>query len=259
MWEKELEIAIEAALEAEKWIMEVYSTDFEVEIKSDDSPVTKADKGADKIIVKYIKERFPNHAFLTEESKDNKSRLNNDFVWIVDPVDGTTDFVSKNGEFTTNIALCYKHEIVVGVINAPAQNKIYYASKGNGAYLKEKGKEPKRIHVSDKVDNLTVLNSRSHLTEQDKSCVERHKEKIANIIPMGAALKFGAIAEGKAEISFRFSGGTKEWDTASGTIILKEAGGNILTPKREEMTYNRDDVYNRDGYVLFNRIENFMI
>ena len=103
MWEKELQAAIEAGFKARVKIMEIYNKGFDVEIKEDDSPVTIADKTADKIIREYLHEAFPEHAFLTEESEDNEERLSNDFVWIVDPVDGTKDFVAKDGGFTTNI------------------------------------------------------------------------------------------------------------------------------------------------------------
>lgn len=120
MYSNELRVAIDAGLLARKAIMEIYEKDFDVEIKDDQSPVTEADKKADALIRDYIKERFPAHAFLTEESEDDRSRLTNDFVWIVDPVDGTKDFVARNGEFTTNIALAYKHEVVVGVVIVPS-------------------------------------------------------------------------------------------------------------------------------------------
>ena len=112
MWEREIEEMKNAALLAEKKILEVYHSTFKVETKSDDSPVTEADKAADKIIKDYLKERFPDYAFLTEESVDTKERLHKDLLFIIDPVDGTVEFVNKSGGFSTNIALCYKNEIV---------------------------------------------------------------------------------------------------------------------------------------------------
>ena len=112
MWELELEEMKRAALLAEKKILEVYESSFDVEFKDDDSPVTEADKEADKIIREYLHGKFPNHAFLTEESVDTKERLEAEWIFIIDPVDGTKEFVNRNGEFTTNIALCHNHEIV---------------------------------------------------------------------------------------------------------------------------------------------------
>ncbi|MCR4562613.1 MAG: 3'(2'),5'-bisphosphate nucleotidase CysQ [Bacilli bacterium] len=258
-YEKELAAIKRAALESEKVILEIYNTDFDVEIKSDDSPVTAADKAADKLIREILHEEFPHYAFLTEESKDDKSRLNNEFVIIVDPVDGTKDFVSKDGQFTTNIALCRNHEIVVGLINAPTLGVMYYAIKGEGAYRLEKGKEPIRLHVSDKTDSLRVLRSISFFNEKEKKIIDAHMDKIGEIIPVGAALKFCKIAEGSADLSYRESSNTKEWDTAAGTIIVKEAGGVVLKHDLTEYTYNRDDVYNRDGYVIANKVENILL
>jgi 3'(2'), 5'-bisphosphate nucleotidase len=259
MYERELEAMQKAARDAEMKIREVYETNFAVEIKSDDSPVTAADKGADAMIRKELHEKFPHYALLTEESQDDLSRLENDYVFIVDPVDGTKEFVARNGEFSTNIALSYRHEIVVGVINVPMKDVMYYAVKGQGAFKLEKGKAPVRIHVSEKTTGLTALRSRSFFTEGEKTLLQKHADKIMHIETLGAALKFCAIAEGKAEISYRESTGTKEWDIAAGTIILKEAGGFILKHDGTEYAFNRKDVYNREGYVLMNRKENFLL
>lgn len=257
MWEKELKAMKEAALLAEKEILRVYQSAFEVEIKSDDSPVTLADKNADKIIRDYLHERFPDYAFLTEESKDTKERLGNDFVFIIDPVDGTKEFVARNGEFTTNIALAYKHEAVVGVINVPLQNRMAYAVKGEGAYIEEKGKAPRRIHVSEQLGPKYVfLLSRSFSMPAEKELIARHKEEIENVSILGAATKFIAIAEGEAHLFYRYSGGTKEWDVAAGDVLVTEAGGIMSKPDGTPYSYNREDVYNREGYILLNRIEN---
>lgn len=125
MWEKELQAAIEAGVKARAKIMEIYEKGFDVEIKEDNSPVTAADKAADKIIRDHLHKVFPSHAFLTEESEDNDERLSNDYVWIVDPVDGTKDFVARDGGFTTNIALAYKHELVVGVEVPHVHQNLY--------------------------------------------------------------------------------------------------------------------------------------
>lgn len=259
MYEKELEAMIEAALDAEEWIKKVYAEHFSVEIKSDDSPVTEADKGADRLIRKELHEKFPSYGLLTEESKDDLSRREKDFVFIVDPVDGTKDFVSRDDEFCTNIGLAYRGEAVVGVINIPMKNVLYYAIKGQGAYKKEKGKEPVRIHVSDKVDDLTVFVSRNFCNEKELASIENHHDRITKQIALGAALKFCYIAEGKGELSYRKSPNTKEWDIAAGDIILSEAGGIMVKPDGSHYRYNREDVYNREGYILANRKENILL
>lgn len=258
MWEKELQEAIKAGLLARIKIMEVYSKDFSVEIKEDESPVTIADKEADKIISSYLKSVFPTHAFLTEESEDNLSRLENDFVWIVDPVDGTKDFVARDGQFTTNIALAYKHEVVVGVVIVPVTGEVYYASKGNGAYYLNDNIATK-IHVNDKLENLTCLTSVFHMTKDEIETINKHCKKITKVEKAGSSLKACHIAHGLAEISYRFSPNTKEWDTAASQIIVSEAGGLMVEPDGAEIFYNRKDVYNRKGYIIVNRKENILL
>lgn len=257
MWEQELQAAIKAGLLAKDAILEIYEKDFEVEIKSDDSPVTLADKTADKIIKEYLSKIFPTHAFLTEESDDDLERLTNDYVWIIDPVDGTKNFVARDGEFTTNIALAYKHEVVVGVVIVPVTNEIYYASKDNGAYYLKDG-NPIKIHVNDKLEGLTCLTSVFHSNQEELDAISRHSDKITNVYKKGSSLKPCHIAHGLAEITYRFSPNTKEWDTAASQIIVEEAGGLFLEPNGNRIKYNRKDVYNRNGYIVVNRIENFL-
>lgn len=258
MWEKELEKAIEAGLLAKDKIMEIYNQGFDVEIKSDNSPVTIADKTADKIIKEFLANAFPTHAFLTEESEDDLNRLNNDYVWIVDPVDGTKDFVARDGGFTTNIALSYKHHLVVGVVIVPVTGEIYYASKDNGAFYLLDGKST-RIHVNDKDEDLTVLCSVFHMNEKEEQLIKKHNDKIKHVEKFGSSLKPCRIAHGLAELTYRMSAGTKEWDTAASQIIVTEAGGVFVEPDGKEITYNREDVYNRKGYVVANKKENILL
>jgi len=259
MYEKELEAALHAAKEAQKVILEVYAKDFDVEIKSDNSPVTEADKKADDMIRRELGKAFPEYGFLTEESKDTDERFSKRAIWIVDPVDGTKEFVSKNGQFTTNIALCVDHEIVVGIINVPCQNKIYYAVKGEGAYVLENGVAT-RIHSSDRKDHLRAMRSVSFFNPREAEFMEIHKERFeGEATPIGAALKFCMIAEGKFDYFIRMSGGTKEWDVASGDLIVSEAGGILIQPDGTRFSYNRHDVYNRNGYVLANSPENALV
>lgn len=258
MWEKELKAAIDSGLVAREKIMEIYNRGFEVEIKDDNSPVTLADKTADRMIREILAKQFPTYAFLTEESEDDKNRLNNDYVWIVDPVDGTKNFVAKDGGFTTNIALSYKHEIVVGVVVVPVTGEVYYAVKGEGAYYLKDGVVTK-IHVSDKLEDLTVLCSTFHSNEKEKALIEKYSNKIKHVKTFGSSLKACRIAHGLAELSYRLSAGTKEWDTGAIQIIVKEAGGVFVQPDGTELKYNREDVYNRNGYIIANRIENVLL
>ena len=258
MWEEQLQAAIEAGVKAIAGILQIYNSDFDVEIKEDESPVTLADKNADKVIREHLHAKFPAYAFLTEESEDDPSRLNNDFVWIVDPVDGTKDFVARDGGFTTNIALAYKHEAVVGVVVVPLTGEIYYAAKGMGAFYQKDGVVTK-IHVNDKLDNLTCYRSVFHSKQNEEDMIKKHSDKIKVIEKWGSALKPCRIAQGLGEITYRLSDGTKEWDTAASQVIVEQAGGIFLDTKGNRIMYNREDVYNRIGYVICNRIENFLL
>ena len=258
MLEEFLKSAIEAAVLAREKIMEIYHSSFEVEIKEDDSPVTLADKMADKIIRDYLSKLYPDHSFLTEESEDNLERLNNDYVWIVDPVDGTKDFVAKDGGFTTNIALCYRHTLIVGVVMVPDTGELYFASRGNGAFYK-KGNFIERMHVSDKLDDLTCFTSVFHHNQDEQNLIDKHSDVIKHVRKVGSSIKVCEIAHGSGEITYRITPNTKEWDTAACQIILEEAGGLFVQPDGSEITYNRVDVYNRNGYVAVNRKENFLM
>lgn len=257
-WEKELQSAINSGLVAREKIMEIYNAGFDVEIKSDNSPVTLADKTADRMIRENLQKEFPDYAFLTEESEDDKKRLENDLVWIVDPVDGTKNFVARDGGFTTNIALSYKHEIVVGVVVVPTSGEVYYAIKGEGAYYMHDGVVD-RIHVSNKTNDLTVLCSVFHSNDTERELIKKYSDRIGTVKTFGSSLKACKIAEGVAELSYRLSPNTKEWDTAAIQLIVKEAGGVFVQPDGTELKYNRDDVYNRNGYIIANKIDNVLL
>ncbi|MFA6755682.1 MAG: 3'(2'),5'-bisphosphate nucleotidase CysQ [Bacilli bacterium] len=256
--EKELKAAIEACNIAQAEVLKIYASNFNVEIKSDNSPVTAADKKSDEIIREYLKCRFSKYAFLTEESFDDKARLNNDYVWIIDPVDGTDDFVHRDDEFTINIALSYKHEAVLGVICVPAKNELFYAVKGEGSYVIRNNKAT-RIHVSNKTKDLTCYTSVFHLSKKEEDMIEKHKDIISKVQKLGSSIKGCYIAEGKGDISYRMSSGTKEWDSAAFQVIVEQAGGFVLKPDGTRMFYNREDVFNREGYLIVNNMKNFLL
>jgi len=257
MFEDELIAALEAAKLARIGILEVYNSTFDVEIKNDNSPVTIADKNADKEIREYLHNKFPSYSFLTEESTDDLTRLNNDYVWIIDPVDGTKEFVNHIDEFTTNIALAYKGEIVVGVIARPLTDEYWYATKNGGAFHRKNNKDT-RIHVSKKTSNLTCLISVFHLQDKEIEVINKFRDIITSTKKVGAALKSCFIAEGLADISYRLADGTKEWDIAPCHLLIKEAGGLFLKPDLTEYTYNKKDVYNHEGYIITNNKKNIL-
>ena len=259
MYEKELEAAIDAAKRAETKIKEIYQTDFAVEIKGDNSPVTLADKTADAMIREDLARKFPDYGFLTEESVDTKERLTKKAIWIVDPVDGTKEFVSRNGQFTTNIALCVDHEIMVGVINVPMLDVLYYAVKGQGAYRLKDGSS-ERIFCSARTKGLRTVRSISFFNEKEKAFYDKHKDLFeGEATPIGAANKFCVIAQGDYDFFYRMSSGTKEWDVAAGDLLIQEAGGVMVQPNGVPFHYNREDVYNREGYVIANRPETLIL
>ena len=256
-WKRELEVALEAVKKARIEILRIYHESFEVEIKADNSPVTLADKGADQIIRTMLHENFPDHAILTEESEDHLERIKNPYCWIVDPVDGTKDFVKRDNEFTTNVALSYQHEVILGVISIPVSGDIYYAIKGQGAYHIFPDGKIEKIHVNDKTTNLTMLVSHFHVSKKEEEYYQNHRDLITSYEAYGSSIKACRIASGLAEVQYKWGTGTKEWDTAASQIIVEEAGGFFLTPKGERMKYNRENVMNEEGFIIINRMENF--
>ncbi len=259
MMERELQKALEAARTAQIAILEVYKTSFDVEIKEDNSPVTEADKRADAIIRDILGKAFPEDGFLTEESADTPERFKKERIWIVDPVDGTKEFVARNGDFTTNIALCVDHRIVLGLIFVPVTGVAYYAIEGEGAYRLDPDGTKTRLHVAPRKEKVIALRSRSFYKEAEIAYVEERKSHFdGDLVPMGAALKFGAIAEGKADFFARVTNGTKEWDVAPGDLLVHEAGGFMGEPDGTRFIYNREDVYNRNGYCMGSHYENWM-
>ncbi len=242
------------ALKACDAIIEVYETDFGVTLKNDQSPLTEADRRSNGIITSGLYERFPSYAILAEESKDDLNRFNNDYCFIVDPLDGTKEFVKRNGEFTVNIALAYKGKVVFGLIAVPCTKELYIALTGEGSFYKHNGIN-KKLHVSKKTSELCMVVSRSHPSEQLQKTMELNKDKIKNITDVGSSLKGCMIARGEADIYYRF-GYTSEWDTAAMQCIVEEAGGVFMNMDDTEMTYNRIDVLNRKGFYILNNIHN---
>ncbi len=229
----------EVAVGAGKIILEVYNEDFDVKIKKDQSPLTKADIKANT----YIVERLTKYPVLTEENPDNLERLQSNYCWIVDPLDGTKEFISKNGEFTVNIALVYKNRPILGVIYLPVKDELYYAEKGKGAYF-----NGKKIKVSDrkKLSEMILVKSRSHATEK----IQKIQDRFAKTIAAGSSLKGCMVARGDADVYFRF-GPTHEWDICAMDLIVHEAGGKMTDLNGNTMKYNQRKTL-KNGFVLSN-------
>ncbi len=259
LYEKELNDALYIIQEAGKIVLDFYKRSaFNVETKSDNSPVTIADKQSDDLILNYLSSKYPDYGILTEESVDSDKRLSKSLVWIVDPLDGTKDFIAHDDEFTINIALSLNGDLVLGVVLIPCTGVIYYAIKGEGSYKLENGVTT-RIHVSNRTSHLVVLTSVFHETEQERQKIEFYHEKIERVSSCGSSIKACLIAEGKADLSYRLNPNTKEWDSGAIQIIVLEAGGVFQTPEGNIIKYNKKDVYNHDGYIIANCKENILL
>lgn len=257
---------IKISIEAGKKIMEIYnSADFGVEMKSDNSPLTLADKAAHKLIVKELKEKFPDIPILSEEGKEipYTERKSWDKFWLVDPLDGTKEFIKKNGEFTVNIALIENNKSVIGIIYAPAYDDrneksiiqssnqsvnqsdfpgtLYYGRIGQGAFKQYSSSEPISISTQPKEKNLTAVKSRSHSSEDEQKVLDEFG--VTDSISVGSSLKFCMVAEGKAQVYYRH-GPTNEWDVGAGHAIAEAAGATI-----EGLHYNKEIILN-SGFLI---------
>lgn len=258
--EKELVVAKEAAVKAGYAIMDVYENaeDMQISYKDGDMPLTAADKASNRIIVDALKEAFPEYAILSEEEKDDLSRLDNDYCFVVDPLDGTKEFIKRNGQFTVNIALSYQHKSVMGVIYVPVTGELYYAAQGQGAYLDTKDETGKKLQVSGCTDihELRMVMSSSHDCEQMDKLLEKYK--ISNFVKMGSSLKGCVVAKGEAEVYYRFNP-TMEWDTAAMQCIVEEAGAIFRQMDDTPMLYNREDSLNAKGFYIINSQDNKLV
>jgi 3'(2'), 5'-bisphosphate nucleotidase len=256
---KALELSKTLAVEAGKAIMEIYNNDFYVEYKDNSSPLTKADKTANGIILDGLKNVFidSNVAYLSEEEKDDKSRMDKDYCFIIDPLDGTKEFVKKNGEFTVNIALVFKGNPVMGVIYAPYLKELYYAAEGYGCFYKKNEKE-RKLKVTDKTKNLLLVGSKSHRSEKLDILIENNKDKISDLVSCGSSLKGCMVAKGKADIYYRF-GLTCEWDTCAMQCIAEQSGAIFMQMDKTPMKYNRENTLNEKGFFIVNNKENIFV
>jgi 3'(2'), 5'-bisphosphate nucleotidase len=251
-----LNLIIRASLEAGKAIMEIYHTgDFDVDMKSDFSPLTKADLSSNEIILKHLE--TTNIPILSEEGKalPYSERKNWDQLWIVDPLDGTKEFIKKNGEFTVNIALVENGIPIMGVVFAPALNELYFASKETGAFKvltaneytsEELINEAQCLPINDDRSTYRIVASRSHMSAETETFIEQQEQIHGSVetISRGSSLKLCMVAEGIADCYPRFAP-TMEWDTAAGQAICMWSGAKVLNWNTQEpMTYNRENLLN---------------
>lgn len=247
-----IDAIIEIAIEAGKATLEIYEQDFEVIKKKDDSPLTLADEKSNAVIIKGLKalEVGGDLPIISEETKllSYNERKDWEFFWLIDPLDGTKEFIKKNGEFTINIALVQDHTPVLGVIYVPVQDVTYYAIEGQGAFKIVGNGAPEKLQLRDlnKDDELLIVASRSHSSPEVEAYVEDKKKEFNSVdyVAAGSSLKFCLLAEGKADVYPRLAP-TMEWDTGAGHIIAKEAGAQVLVyGESYELQYNKENLLN---------------
>lgn len=231
--------------------MSFYDKSYGIAKKNDRAPVTEADLAVNKFLVEKLG-RF-GYPILSEENEDNlKGRKDKECIWIVDPLDGTRDFIANTGEFSVLIGLVQRNIPTLGIICEPVKDCLYFAEKGRGAFC-QNGGQVKKLIVS-KVDNfekMKILFSRNHLMPVEEKLAK--DLKIGQKIPLGSAgLKMAKIARGEAEIYINSSDQSSEWDTCAGNLILKEAGGVVTDMNGKEIVYNQPDPRHLNGYVASN-------
>ena len=245
----EAKLAIQAVLEASKTVMDVYNTNFSSILKHDNEPITEADLQSNQIIQKILSDS--DHPILSEESKDNKKRLDSKKIWIVDPLDGTSDFIKKTGEFTIMISLVEEHIPILGVIYWPTKSTLYLAQKDQGAFKSENNVWSK-ISVSKISDlkNSRAVGSRYHISDIEQNLIKRLN--ISQFTSRGSSLKVSDISSGNAELYFTTTNKIKQWDTCASYCLITEAGGNMTDMFGNNLQYNTERLNHKNGLLVSN-------
>jgi 3'(2'), 5'-bisphosphate nucleotidase len=248
----ELQFACKVAREAATIVNTFYVGSSEVRYKSDREPVTEADRSANQHIVTRVKAAFPNDGLLSEESKDDLTRLEKDRVWIVDPLDGTKEFIARNGEFSIMIGLAIAGRARLGVVMQPESGLLYAGTVGVGAWLhEEEEKVPLHVSDTDKTNRMILVSSRSHrqqITDKIRAQLRITSERVSGSV----GLKVGLIARQLADLYVHPSPGCKEWDLCAPHALLEAAGGHVSDCWGNLLTYNKRDVRAHNGLVASN-------
>ena len=245
-----LEPITDLAIEAGNAILAVYATDFDVESKSDESPLTQADLASHNCIVAGLAALTPDIPIISEEDGlpefDVRGKWSR--YWLIDPLDGTKEFVNRNGEFTVNIALIDNHRPIFGVVHVPVQDKTYIGCEGRGSELRADG-ETKSIAIGANSNQpVRIVGSRSHRGTSLDAFLAKLSDH--DMVAMGSSLKFCVVAEGGADLYPRL-GLTSEWDTAAAQAVVEQAGGSVVTLDGKPMKYNtKEDILNPFFFVI---------
>jgi len=247
----ETRLAVEAVIEAGKAVMEIYKRDFSSTLKEDNSPTTEADIKSNEIIQQIISDS--KHPILSEESIDNKERLKCRKIWIVDPLDGTSDFVNRTDEFTIMIALVEDNKPILGVVYWPVNNILFLAQKGEGAYKFAKD-EWLKLEINDvsELERCRCVGSRYHLSDNERDFLT--KLRISKFAQRGSSLKVMDICSGKAELYFTTTNKIKQWDTCASYCLIKEAGGKMTDMFGDDLKYNTFTTSHQNGILVTNSV-----
>lgn len=240
----------ETARSAGEEILKIYrSNNFDIELKSDHSPITRADIAAHHIIVEQLKKT--SYPILSEEGKSipYKIRQKWETLWIVDPIDGTKEFIKRNDEFTVNIALVHQNKPVLGVVYAPALDKLYYGGIEIGAFIEKNSTAAEKMKIEKKLKHpIRIAVSRSHLNKKTRDYIQSLVEEVETV-PVGSSLKFMLLAENKVDIYPRF-GPCMEWDSAAAHAILRALNIEVISmDDNQPLTYNKKNLYNPYFFV----------
>ena len=235
--------ALKIADIASQEVLRIYLTDFKVDYKADESPITAADLASHRVIVEGLRELSHDIPILSEEGADIpwEERKHWRRFWLIDPIDGTKDFTQRTDEFTVNIALIEDGVPVLGVVTAPALKEAYWGAQGEGAFKRDRTGAIRQISVAEPKDVVRVVASKNHLNEDTKAFIQKFESH--ELVQAGSSLKFCRVAEGQADIYPRL-GPTCEWDTGAAHAVLNAAGGKVETLEGKPLVYGKEDVLN---------------
>lgn len=262
-YEHELRVVCKLAREAGAAILELYEGPLNIEQKNHDNdvePVTQADRIANELIVKGLKNEFPNDGILAEESVDTKRRLGKSRVWMVDPLDGTNGFIDGNGDFAVQIGLSEDGQCVLGVVYQPLTGVLYRAVSGEGTWIERPEFNPEKAAVSGQqtLADMRIAVSRSHRSPRMSKVID-HLGFREEVQRGSVGVKIGLLVEQQCDVYIHLSSHTKQWDTCAPEVILTEAGGRVSDLFGTPLNYNVPDVNNRNGLVASNGVSHDQI
>jgi 3'(2'), 5'-bisphosphate nucleotidase len=259
-FERELRVGVELARRAGEAALAFYGKPLRVEHKEEfDEPVTQADRTANELIVRGLREAFPEDGILAEESVDTSRRLGRERVWMIDPIDGTKAFIAGSGDFAVQVGLAVGGTSVLGILYAPATDVLYWAARGHGAWVlrptseADAGAKAERLRVTGETElgGMRLAESRSHRGPRMESLVRALGVR-AEVKCHSVGIKVGLLVEAQADLYIHLSPKTKQWDTCAPEAVLAEAGGRMTDLWGEPLRYNTEDVLNRNGLVASN-------